>query len=107
MYHRTSDEAMGLAGVLRGKEVRTRNSEATHDRVNRQFVAERSDPLWVADFIYGVPGVQGEHGCIITATSTMIRSRDDISPTARLGYGWDGMCISIRWILYQLSTLMA
>jgi transposase InsO family protein len=30
----------------------------TGDRVNRQFVAERPDQLWVADFTYGVPGVQ-------------------------------------------------
>jgi putative transposase len=30
--------------------------------VNRRFVAERPDLLWVADFTYGVPGVQGEHG---------------------------------------------
>lgn len=48
-------KAMGLTGVLRGKKVRTtisRKSEAAHDRVNRQFVAERPDQLWVADFTY-------------------------------------------------------
>ncbi|WP_155979581.1 hypothetical protein, partial [Yersinia wautersii] len=33
------------------------------DRVSRQFMAEHPDHLWVADFTYGVPGVQGEHGC--------------------------------------------
>nr|WP_187439701.1 IS3 family transposase [Escherichia coli] len=46
---------MGLAGVLRGKKVRTtvsRKTVATGDRVNRQFVAERPDQLWVADFNY-------------------------------------------------------
>ncbi|EOJ9338814.1 IS3 family transposase [Escherichia coli] len=46
---------MGLAGVLRGKKVRTtvsRKTVATGDRVNRQFVAERPDQLWVADFTY-------------------------------------------------------
>ncbi|HEA0474526.1 TPA: IS3 family transposase [Escherichia coli] len=46
---------MGLAGVLRGKKVRTtvsRKIVATGDRVNRQFVAERPDQLWVADFTY-------------------------------------------------------
>ena len=51
---------MGLAGVLRGKKVRTtisRKAVAAGDRVNRQFVAERPDQLWVADFTYGVPGV--------------------------------------------------
>ncbi|MGR4688258.1 IS3 family transposase [Escherichia coli] len=46
---------MGLAGVLRGKKVRTtvsRKTVAAGDRVNRQFVAERPDQLWVADFTY-------------------------------------------------------
>ncbi|XJI59387.1 IS3 family transposase (plasmid) [Escherichia coli] len=46
---------MGLAGVLQGKKVRTtvsRKTVATGDRVNRQFVAERPDQLWVADFTY-------------------------------------------------------
>nr|WP_200870525.1 IS3 family transposase [Escherichia coli] len=46
---------MGLAGVLRGKKVRTtisREAVAAGDRVNRQFVAERPDQLWVADFTY-------------------------------------------------------
>ncbi|WP_420792302.1 IS3 family transposase [Escherichia coli] len=46
---------MGLAGVLRGKKVRTTISQkavAAGDRVNRQFVAERPDQLWVADFTY-------------------------------------------------------
>lgn len=44
---------MGLAGVRRGKKVRTtvsRKEMAAGDRVNRQFVAERPDQLWVADF---------------------------------------------------------
>nr|WP_171002210.1 IS3 family transposase [Escherichia coli] len=46
---------MGLAGVLRGKKVRTtisRKAVAAGDRVNRQFVAERPYQLWVADFTY-------------------------------------------------------
>ncbi|HAH3429365.1 TPA: IS3 family transposase [Escherichia coli] len=46
---------MRLAGVLRGKKVRTtisRKAVAAGDRVNRQFVAERPDQLWVADFTY-------------------------------------------------------
>ncbi|MGN2724256.1 IS3 family transposase [Escherichia coli] len=46
---------MGLAGVLRGKKVRTtisRKAVAAGDRVNRQFVAERPDQLWVTDFTY-------------------------------------------------------
>lgn len=58
-------KAMGLVGVLRGKKMRTtvsRKEAAAGDRVNRQFVAERPNQLWVADFTYGVPGVQGGHG---------------------------------------------
>ncbi|HCX4867241.1 TPA: IS3 family transposase [Escherichia coli] len=46
---------MGLAGVLRGKKVRTtisRKAVAAGDRVNRQFVAEQPDQLWGADFTY-------------------------------------------------------
>ncbi|WP_432264120.1 IS3 family transposase, partial [Escherichia coli] len=46
---------MGLAGFLRGKKVRTtisRKAVAAGDRVNRQFVAERPDQLWGADFTY-------------------------------------------------------
>ncbi|WP_434219853.1 IS3 family transposase [Escherichia coli] len=46
---------MGLAGVLRGKKVRTtisRKAVAAGDRVNRQFVAKRTWQLWVADFTY-------------------------------------------------------
>lgn len=46
---------MGLTGVLRGKKVRTtvsRKETAAGDRVNRQFVAEHPNQLWVADFTY-------------------------------------------------------
>lgn len=48
-------KAMGLVGVLRGKKMRTtvsRKEAAAGDRVNRQFVAERPNQLWVADFTY-------------------------------------------------------
>ncbi|WP_433994009.1 IS3 family transposase [Escherichia coli] len=41
---------MGLAGVLRGKKVRTTVSRKAV--AARQFVAERPDQLWVADFTY-------------------------------------------------------
>ncbi|EDV3838311.1 IS3 family transposase [Salmonella enterica subsp. diarizonae] len=46
---------MGLVGVRRGKKIRTtvsRKDAAAGDRVNRQFVAERPNQLWVADFTY-------------------------------------------------------
>lgn len=48
-------KATSLAGVHRGKKVRTtfsRKDAAAGDRVNRQFVAEMPDQLWVADFTY-------------------------------------------------------
>jgi len=47
---------LGLRGVRRGKVVRTTVAKASApcpaDRVNRQFQAERPNPLWVADFTY-------------------------------------------------------
>ncbi|CAD5460068.1 Putative transposase InsK for insertion sequence element IS150 (plasmid) [Escherichia coli] len=46
---------MGLRGVLRGKVIRTTISHKTAaaaDRVHRQFVAERPNQLWCADFTY-------------------------------------------------------
>jgi putative transposase len=48
--------AMGLAGVIRGKPVRTTISDRTApcplDRVNRQFRAPAPNMLWVSDFTY-------------------------------------------------------
>ncbi|CUA96552.1 Transposase InsO and inactivated derivatives [Thiomonas bhubaneswarensis] len=47
---------LGLQGVRRGKGVRTTVPDARAacplDRVNRQFKADRPNPLWVADFTY-------------------------------------------------------
>ncbi len=46
----------GLAGVRRGKVVRTTTpnlaAPCPRDHVNRQFVAERPNELWVSDFTY-------------------------------------------------------
>jgi transposase InsO family protein len=48
--------AMGLAGAVRGKPVRTTISDRAVpcplDRVNRQFRAPRPNALWVSDFTY-------------------------------------------------------
>jgi putative transposase len=48
--------AMGLQGVVRGKPVRTTVSDKAApcplDKVNRQFVADRPNALWVSDFTY-------------------------------------------------------
>jgi putative transposase len=50
---------LNLRGVIRGKRVRTTISDSKApcplDRVNRQFKAERPNPLWVSDFTYGAP----------------------------------------------------
>ncbi|MEG3169970.1 IS3 family transposase [Sphingomonas sp. LB3N6] len=47
---------MGLAGVIRGKPVRTTISDKTtpcpRDHVNRQFFAPAPNRLWVSDFTY-------------------------------------------------------
>ena len=47
---------MGLAGAVRGKTVKTTNSDrlvpCPLDRVNRQFRAPAPDVLWVSDFTY-------------------------------------------------------
>ena len=47
---------LGLRGVIRGKVVRTTISDAKAicplDRVNRQFLAQRPNHLWVSDFTY-------------------------------------------------------
>ena len=48
--------AEGLAGARRGRAVRTTRGDPVVpcplDRVNRQFVAERPNQLWVSDFTY-------------------------------------------------------
>lgn len=47
---------LGIAGVIRGKTVRTTISDNSapcpQDKVNRQFKADRPNQLWVADFTY-------------------------------------------------------
>ncbi|MBA3519573.1 MAG: IS3 family transposase [Rhizobiales bacterium] len=50
---------MGLAGVIRGKPVRTtvqdKAAPCPLDHVNRQFHAPAPDRLWLSDFTYGAP----------------------------------------------------
>jgi putative transposase len=47
---------LGLRRVMRGKVVRTTNSNRKApcplDKVNRQYEAERPNQLWVSDFTY-------------------------------------------------------
>jgi putative transposase len=49
-------KTLGLEGVIRGKSVKTTRSGkercTADDLVNRQFVAEKPNQLWVADFTY-------------------------------------------------------
>lgn len=49
-------KTMGLQGVVRGKKVITTNPDAAQpcpdDKVNRAFVAEMPNQLWVSDFTY-------------------------------------------------------
>ena len=48
--------SMGLRGVIRGKKVITTNPDTARpcpdDKVNRQFLAEAPNQLWVSDFTY-------------------------------------------------------
>jgi len=48
--------ALGLQGVVRGKETRTtmpnRGAPCPADKVNRQFHAPRPNQLWLSDFTY-------------------------------------------------------
>jgi putative transposase len=47
---------LGLKGVLRGKKVITTNLDTSQpcpdDKVNRLFMADRPNKLWVSDFTY-------------------------------------------------------
>ena len=49
-------KAMGLQGVVRGKKVITTNPDAAQpcpqDKVNRAFIAQMPNQLWVLDFTY-------------------------------------------------------
>lgn len=49
-------QTMGLQGVVRGKKVLTTNPDAAQqcpeDKVNRAFVADMPNQLWVSDFTY-------------------------------------------------------
>lgn len=49
-------KAMGIQGGVRGKKIITTNPDTSQpcpeDRVNRAFVAERPNQLWVSDFTY-------------------------------------------------------
>ncbi|MBG0792673.1 IS3 family transposase [Methylocystis sp. H62] len=66
--------AMGLQGVVRGKSIKTTVSDTAVpcplDKVNRQFVADRPNELWVSDFTTPPPG-----GASSMSPSSSTRSR--------------------------------
>ena len=62
---------MGLQGVVRGKKVITTNPDTAQpcpdDKVNRAFVADMPNQLWVSDFTY-VSSWQGIPRCASSST---------------------------------------
>jgi putative transposase len=79
---------MGLAGVIRGKPVRTPVSDKAApcplDRVNRQFRAPAPNMLWVSDFTY----VSTWSGFVYVAFVVEPRGSPDIDVFARRIVGW-------------------
>jgi len=79
---------MGLAGVVRGKPVRTTVSDKAApcplDRVNRQFRAPAPNMLWVSDFTY----VSTWSGFVYVAFVVEPRGSPDIDAFARRIVGW-------------------
>ena len=49
-------KAMEIQGVVRGKKMVTTNPDASQpcpdDKVNREFIADMPNQLWVSDFTY-------------------------------------------------------
>ena len=68
-------KSLGITGVVRGKRHRTTIpadlADRPRDHVRRQFVAERPNQLWVADFTY----VSTWRGMVFTAFVTDVFSR--------------------------------
>ena len=79
---------MGLAGVIRGKPVRTTVSDKAApcplDRVNRQFRAPAPNVLWVSDFTY----VSTWSGFVYVAFVVEPRGSPGIDVFARRIVGW-------------------
>ena len=79
---------MGLAGVIRGKTVRTTVSDKAApcplDRVNRQFRAPAPNMLWVSDFTYASTW----SGFVYVAFVVEPRGSPDIDVFARRIVGW-------------------
>ena len=86
---------LGLQGVRRGKSVKTtvsdRNAPCPLDRVNRQFVADRPNALWVADFT----DVSTEQGFVYVAFIIDVFARSivgwKVSRSARADFVLDAL----------------
>ena len=79
---------MGLAGVVRGKPVRTtvgdKAAPCPLDHVNRQFRVPAPNMLWVSDFTY----VSTWSGFVYVAFVVEPRGSPDIDAFARRIVGW-------------------
>ena len=99
-------KAMGQAGVLRGKKVRTtvsRKDVAASDRVNRQFVAERPNQVWVTDFTY----VSTWQGFAYVAFIIDVVAVAVVSPAFSSTLGHRPHTSTFAWIIIFNITLMS
>jgi len=93
-------KAIGLQGVVRGKPKKTTiSNKATPcplDRVNRQFVADRPNKLWVSDFTY----VPIDTGFVYLALVIDVFARTivgwKVSSTATAGFVLDALNQAIQ-----------
>jgi len=93
-------KAIGLQGVVRGKPKKTTiSNKATPcplDRVNRQFVADRPNKLWVSDFTY----VPSDTGFVYLALVIDVFARTivgwKVSSTATAGFVLDALNQAIQ-----------
>lgn len=53
-----------LRGYKVPRRIAGRPSVVATNRVQRQFTVVGANQVWVTDITYGVPGVQGGHGCL-------------------------------------------
>ena len=95
MHGGTADVQLGLAGVIRGRTVKTTVSDKAAacplDQVNRHFHASASNMLWVSDFTY----VATWTGFVYVAFVIDVYARFivgwRVSRTAHAGYALDAL----------------
>ena len=90
---------LGLEGVSHSKAVRTAVADTATaypmDRVNRQFQADRHNPLWVSDFTY-----------VSTWQSWLYKVQEvfDGRIDADIQIGWFSQVERLRWCARKLSA---